>query len=143
MQKIKSNEDLKPYIENYGVCDIPDDIMICSDELDLTGLSLFCKDIYSKEYRRDIIAKSIHAWDINVRDIITNNISSLNISARDVRSEYINSKNIDTISIKSKVIRYSAACFAYNNIECESIKGSHKNSKHFCLDGKITIKEYK
>ena len=36
---------------------------------------------------------------------------------------------------------YYAVCVAYNNIECKSIKGRRKNSKHFVLDGKLEVKE--
>ena len=37
-------------------------------------------------------------------------------------------------------ITYFAVCDVHSNILCKSIKGRRENSKHFCLDGKITIK---
>jgi len=69
----------------------------------------------------DIKAWDIKAWDIKAKDIDAWNINTWNINARDI-SCY-------------------AVCFAYNNIECNSIKGRRQNAKHFCLDGKITAKK--
>jgi len=44
-------------------------------------------------------------------------------------------------NIKAKDINYYAVAFACNSFNCKSIKGSRKNSKHFCLDGEIKILE--
>ena len=40
-------------------------------------------------------------------------------------------------------IKYYAVCFAYKGITCKSIRGKRENSKHFCLDDEIIIKEIK
>ena len=69
---------------------------------------------------------NIKAWDINAWDIKAGNIDAGDINAWD---------------IKARDINYHAVCFAYNNITCKSIKGIRENSRHFCLDGKITIKK--
>ena len=53
----------------------------------------------------------------------------------------INARNIDAWNIDASNIVYYAVCFAYNCINCLSIKGRRENCKHFCLDGEIKIKE--
>ena len=83
----------------------------------------------------DITAENISAWDISALDIkawdiSANNIAGFNISAR----------NISAINIKANDITYYAVCYAYNNITCRSIKGLRPNSRHFVLDGKITLR---
>lgn len=57
-----------------------------------------------------------------------------NIIARDIKA-----LNIKALNIKAVYISYYAVCFAYYDIECKSIVGRHKNSKHFSLDGEIII----
>ena len=74
--------------------------------------------------------------NIYVRDIDASDIDALDINALD-----IDAWNIDADNIDADNIRYYAVCFAYKNISCKSIKGKRCNSKHFCLDGKIKIKE--
>ena len=69
----------------------------------------------------DISAVNISVWDISARDISAENIIAWNISARD--------------------IFYDSICFAHKNIKCKSIHGRCENSRHFVLDGKITIEE--
>ena len=49
-------------------------------------------------------------------------------------------RNINAWNINAGEISYQAVCFAYQNITCNNIKGRRDNSKHFCLDGEITIK---
>lgn len=67
----------------------------------------------------NITAETISAWDINAGNVTAGNVSAWDIKARD--------------------IDYYAVCFAHINITCRSIKGRRENSKHFCLDGEITI----
>ena len=69
-----------------------------------------------------------------------------NIYARDIDAWDINAKNIDAGDINARDIdawdiEYYAVCFANESITCKSIKGNRANSKHFCLDGEIKIKE--
>lgn len=63
-----------------------------------------------------------------------------NITARNITAWNINARNINAWEINAWDISYYAVCFAYNNIECVSIKGKRVNAKHFVLDGEITIK---
>jgi hypothetical protein len=78
----------------------------------------------------------INAYDIDAGDINAWNIDAWDISAGDINAWDINARNIN-----AKNIRYYAVCFAYQNIKCKSIKGERENSKHFCLDGEIIIKD--
>ena len=80
--------------------------------------------------------------DINIEA----HISAIDITARDINAWNIKARNIDAFDIKAmkidaRNIFYYAVCYAYINIKCKSIKGRRKNSKHFCLDGKIVFKE--
>ena len=76
--------------------------------------------------RGNITAGNIITWDINAWDITARNINAGDIIARNINAWDIN---------------YYAVCFAYEHITCKSIKGRRENARHFCLDGKITIKE--
>ena len=85
----------------------------------------------------NIYGKGGARFDLTVRgDITASHITALNIIARD-----INARDINTWNIIAGDINYYAVCFAYKHITCKSIKGRRENAKHFCLDGKITIKE--
>lgn len=68
------------------------------------------------------------------------NIDAMNINARDIKAWNINAYNINAYNINAwdicaNDITYFALCFAYNNIECKSIKGRITNAKHFSLNG--------
>jgi len=71
---------------------------------------------------------------------ISFSISAGDISARNISAENISAWDISAWGISAWNISYFAVCYAYKNILCKSIKGRRKNCKHFCLDGKITIK---
>jgi len=91
-------------------------------------------------------AWNINAGDINAEDIKAGDINAVDIKARDIKAWDINAGDINAVDInagdiKAKNISYYAVCFAYHNIECDSIKGRRENSKHFCLGGKITIRK--
>lgn len=64
----------------------------------------------------------------------------INIEAH-IKARNIKARNIKAMKIDARNIFYYAVCYAYINIKCKSIKGGRKNSKHFCLDGKIVFKE--
>ena len=83
----------------------------------------------------NIDARDINAQDINARNIKARDINAVNINAEDIKARDINAWNIDAGNIL-----YYAVCFAYKNITCSSIEGDRENSKHFALDGEITIK---
>ena len=96
--------------------DIVDRVLKVDDDIEIAfdgfdiDANLICENIYSKDGKRNI-----NAWNINA-----GNINAWNINAGE--------------------ISYQAVCFAYQNITCNNIKGRRDNSKHFCLDGEITIK---
>ena len=73
-------------------------------------------------------------------NIDAENIDARNINVWEIDACDIDAWGIDARNINARNISYYAVCFAHQNINCESIKGRHDKSKHFCLDGKITIK---
>ena len=90
------------------------------------GILLDVEFTFDLEINGNINARNINAYDINALDIKAHNIKARDINAYD---------------IKARDITYHAVCFAYQDIECSSIKGRRVNAKHFVLDGKIKIIE--
>ena len=75
--------------------------------------------------------------DIVIDDDLTINCNikiEANIQAWDIKAA-----DIEARDIKANDISYYAVCFAYKSIICRSIKGRRDKSKHFVLDGTITI----
>ena len=96
----------------------------------------------------DINADNINAWDINSRDINAcnikaDNIKAWDIKARNINSGYINACDIKADNINANNIYFNAVCFAYKTFVCESIEGRRENSKYFCLDSEVVIKNQK
>ena len=125
---INTQEELEALIDNNNNIIINDDLML----------------ICNIEINANIKAENINAMDIEARDIIAEDINAVNIKAWDIEAENINAEdieawNIEAVDINALNISYYAVCFAYTSINCKSIKGSHDNSKHFALDGEITI----
>ena len=99
-----------------------------------------------------IVKGNIKALDINAGNIDAGNINAGNIDAEDIKAWDINAGNINAWNInawdikawdiKAGDISYFAVCFAYKNINCKSIEGRRKNSKHFVLDGKLIKKRF-
>ena len=89
----------------------------------------------------DIKARNIEAWDIDAWDIKAWDINARNIDAVDINAVDIKARNIEAWDLDAWDIEYYAVAFAYKSFKCKSIKGSNKNSKHFCLDGEIKILE--
>jgi hypothetical protein len=124
------------------------------DAKNIIALNIIAGDINAWNIdARNIKALNINALNINAWDIKAVDIKALNINASDINAKNIDAKNInagniiawniDASDIDALDISYYAMCFAYNNITCKSIKGRRENSKHFCLEGKITIKDKK
>ena len=84
----------------------------------------------------DIFACNVHAWDINAC-----NIDAWDINAGDINAWDIYAGDISSFSIVANNIVFSAVCFAYESIKCDSIKSRRENAKFFVLDGNIEIKE--
>lgn len=100
-----------------------------------------------------IRAEDIKAYDIDAYNIYANDITSYEIKARTLKANDVLAENVDVddmrvASIKANHINarsivYYAVCYAYRYIKCATIKGIHKNAKHFCLDGNVDIIEPK
>ena len=166
MLTITSNEQALSLVKD-GVLKIDDDIEIAFDGFNIQA-DIKCRNIYSKDKRRDIRAWNIDAGDINTgyiyatnihaRDISAGKIHALNIKALDIKAGDIealdiNAWNIEALdiyaedinanNIKAKDISYNGVCFAYKDLICTSIKGRVENSRHFSLNGEVIIKEEK
>ena len=88
----------------------------------------------------NIKACNIYAHDINALNVEAYDINSDTIDANDIRAMDIGAFEIKSWSIKARDISYFTVCYAYKDIECNSINGIIPNSKHFVLDGKLIIK---
>ncbi len=132
---------------------------ICSKDKprDIHAWDINAGDINAKGIKAlNISAWDIDAWDINSEDIYAEDIHALNINAKDIHAldidawdintgniyaRNINTGNIYASNIKAKLISYYAICCASHNITCTSIKGRKESSRHFCLNGELTIKQ--
>ena len=130
MITINSNEEAQALIYN-GMLAVDDDLEIAFDGFEIEA-DIRCKNIYSKDYPRNIAA-----WDINTCGIIVDNINVCDINALNINAK----GDINALNINARDIEYYAICCAYGNINCTSIQGLRENARHFCLDGEITIKE--
>ena len=89
----------------------------------------FDLNVKSNIYAWNIYARNINALNIHVKDICVCYLDANDIKVHDINAQRINANNIS----------YYAVCYAYENIKCKSIKGRKNNSKHFVLDGHISI----
>ena len=93
----------------------------------------------------DLIVKgNLNCEDLNCRDLDCRDLNCWNLDCRDLNCWNLNCRDLDCLDLsccdlKARNISYYAVCFAYKNIECETIKGRRENCKHFVLDGKIII----
>lgn len=141
MKKFNSIEEIRKYYNtNTNTYEFVED-----------GIRLDVEFAFNLEINGNINARDIKAYDINALDINALNIKSYDIKARDIEAYDINALDINALNIEARDIKaqniyagditYSAVCFAYQNIECSSIKGRRVNTKHFVLDGEIKIIE--
>lgn len=103
---------------------------IHANNIDVTDIS--CYDMNVK----NIISNDIIAYDIEADDI-----DAWNIKAWNIKTNNIDAENIEADSIKANDISYLAVCFAYNDIECKTIKGRMKGAKHFVLWERLKAEE--
>ena len=142
----KNNEELKKMIVD-GVINCQGKNLICDFNIDVeadinNALDIKASNIDASNIdANDINALDIKASNINAEDINAYDINAYDINANDINAIDINAWNIKASNINALDIEYYAVCFAYKNITCKSIKGTRTNAKHFCLDGKITIKD--
>ena len=107
----------------------------------------YVKEVNTYEFNDDVefLCNVDVRADISARDIKGGNINVHNISARDINAynikvDNIRARNIFARNIRANDISYYAVCFAYKNIECNSIEAINSNSKHFVLNGKLVVK---
>jgi len=91
----------------------------------------------------NITARAITARDISANDISAGDITAWNITARDISANDILARNITAGNITARDISFFAVAVAYKKFKCKSITGQRENSKFFCLDGDVEIKEGK
>ena len=169
MIEFENNEELESYVEEHKIieesitCDF--NISLMTDLIvkgNITACDINAEDINADDIKADDIkAWNIKAWNINACDIKADDIDAGDIDACDIdacdikaddidagdinasniNAGDINAGDINAYDIKADDIIYYAVCFAYNDIKCKSITGRKDNCKHFCLDGKIIIKE--
>ena len=90
------------------------------------------------------VEKDVVNWVLKIYDDITFTFDleiGIDIIAYNIYAKNMFVGNIAAIKIDANHIDYYAVCFAYKTFRCKSIKGNRKNSKHFCLDWEIEIKE--
>jgi hypothetical protein len=140
MKEIKGDLILK---ENYSIDDnlIVHGNIICEGGFwNIDAWKIDARDINAGNIDAgDIDAGDIKAWNIDAGDIKAWNIKARDINTWDIKAWDIKARNIKALDIDAWDIEYYAVAFAYNSFKCKSIKGSRKNSKHFCLDGEIKI----
>ena len=96
--------------------------------------------IENKEEMEEYYVKEINTYVFEDDVEFSFNVEvKANITAGDINAFDINAWNINAWNINAYNINYWAVCVAYNNIECKSIKGRRKNSKHFVLDGELVV----
>lgn len=139
----KSLDDMESYY-NYKT----DTYEFIENDMVFSIYISFDLDTSSSIKARNIMAHNIKTSEINARnimarDIYTLDINAHNISANDIYARNIQTKNIYARNIKAKDIQYYAFCCAENKFICNSIKGTRKNSKHFCLDSEIIVNDTK
>lgn len=82
-------------------------------------------------YESDLIVKgNIYGKDGNMYNLtVKGNILAWKIDAKDIFA-----KNIYADDITANNISYYIAFYAYHNLKCNSIRGRHKNAKHYFLN---------
>jgi len=89
----------------------------------------------------NINAVNIKAGNINAYDINAYDINAGNINAGDIKAGNINAYDINAYDINAGNISFFAVCFAYVSFVCKSITGRRNNSRYFCLDSEVKLKE--
>ena len=149
------NEEINTYIfsENNRLIDIKIDFDLnieCNIKaLDIKALDIKAWDINACEINAcDIKAHNIFARDIQACNIKACEINALDINSCDINARYINARdiqagNINSWDINANKISFYAVCFAYKTFVCNTIRGIRENSKYFCLDSDVVIKNQK
>lgn len=145
MIKINNKEEMqKYYIKEINMYSFNDDVDFkCNIVVDS---GIFANDIKALNIKVhdinacDIKARNIKAHDINAFNIKAWDIKAWDIKSWDIKAWNIEAWNIKAWNIKANNISFNAVCFAYEYFKCNSIKGTRKNSRYFCLDSDVIIK---
>ena len=100
---------------------------------------------YNEETNTYIFSENNRLIDIKI-DFDLNiecNIKAGNINACNINSGNINARDIKANNINANKISFNAVCFAYKTFVCNTIRGRRENSKYFCLDSDVVIKNQK
>ena len=140
MITIKNKEEMdKYYLKETNTYVFEDDVEFLCDIDVKSNIKAFginaCNIHACNIYACDINADDVDAWNIKARNIKAWDVNAWDITAYDIKVHRIESLNIDAYNIS-----YFVLCFAYYNIRCNSIKGRHPNSKHFVLEGRLSVK---
>lgn len=107
------------------------------DARDIESWNINASNIKSNDIKAsNIKASNIKAWDIDARDIEAWDIDACNINASDIKANDIKASDINACNIE-----FYAICFSYKTFVCNTIKGSRKNAKYFCLDSDVVINQ--
>lgn len=130
MKRFNNLEEMRPYHnKNTNTYEFNDDVYF--------GFDLA---IHASINAQDIKASNIDAFNISAKNITAYNIEALDIKADRLIANDINANNVKADSIVARDITFYAVCFAYNNFDCRSIMGLRKNSKYFCLNNEVIVK---
>ena len=144
MITIRNKEEMEEYyVRQVNTYVIEDDVEFLFDvnvESNIRAYNIKAFNINAYNINaNNINAYNSTAWDIRALNIKAYHIKALDIKANDIKAHNISAWNIEAFNIKANDILYFAVCFAYRNIECNSIKGRYPNAKHFVLDGELII----
>lgn len=153
MITINNKEEMqKYYIKEINMYSFNDDVDFkCNIVVDsgIFANDIKAWDIKSRDIHAfDIKAHNINSWDINSNYILAHNIfaydiNSIDINAHDIFAKDIKSWDIKSHNINANNISFDAVCFAYKTFVCNAIIGRRENSKYFCLDSDVVIKNKK
>lgn len=141
MKTFNNLEEMKPYYNKktntYEFFENGKRIDIHIDFILKTTKSICARDIKAS----GIKARNINACDINAWDIEVNDIEACDIEASNIKANNIKAWNIKAWTIEACDIEFYAICFSYKTFICDSIRSRRENSKYFCLDSEVVIKQ--
>ena len=136
------NEETNTYIfsENNRLIDIKIDFDL-NIECNIKARNIKSLDIKACNINScNIKACDIKAWDIEALDIKARDIQAFDINASNINACDIKALDINAGNINANKISFNAVCFAYKTFVCNAIRGRRENSKYFCLDSDVIIK---
>lgn len=123
-------------------CDIDVKANIFAQNIKANNIKAY--DITALDIKAENIkALDINSWDIKACDIKACCIYAYDINACDINAFNIKALDINAGNIKANKISFYAVCFAYKTFVCNTIRGIRENSKYFCLDSDVVIKNQK